>query len=146
LRGAEPSSELTLDVSALLDRAAAVTNDRVVGLISHGSAARGEASTSSDVDVLVIVEGGVPLTRDAYRRWDAEGADANDSNIDAHFVHLPEDPRSAGGVWCEAAIDGVVLADSRGLVARALRDVRRAISEGRLVRKTAHGQPYWTAA
>lgn len=94
-----------------------------------------------------VVNRDLPLTRELYRRWDDEsGGPADGQVLDAHFVHLPGSTDRIGGVWCEAAIEGVVLADTGGRVSRALRDVRRAIGEGRLVRRRAHGQPYWTAA
>lgn len=138
---------LPVDVPGILERAsAAVSNDGVLGLVVHGSVARGEASTSSDVDVLIVVDDGVPLTRALYRRWDDGPQGHGERPIDVHFVHLPPAPDRAGSVWCEAAIEGIVLADATGRIWRALRDVRRAISEGRLVRRSVHGQPYWTAA
>jgi hypothetical protein len=95
--------------------------------------------------VLVVVDRQLPLSRQLYRQWDAPSP-AEDEVLDVHFVHLPERPDQAGGVWCEVAIEGTVLADTTGAVGRAIVDVRRAIGEGRLVRKRAHGQPYWTAA
>ena len=42
----------------------------LVGIIVHGSSARGEARTTSDVDVLVVVDLALALTRALYRRWD----------------------------------------------------------------------------
>lgn len=38
--------------------------DRLLGLILHGSEARGEAEEDSDVDLLVLLEGPVELGRD----------------------------------------------------------------------------------
>ena len=136
-----------LDVRGLAARARRVVGEHFVGLIVHGSMARGEPSTSSDVDVLVVVDRALSLTRDLYRQWDAEQGETSGVLLDVHFVQLPESADRAGSVWCEAAIEGTVLADdTEGRVARTLRDVRRTIGEGRLVRKRAHGQPYWTAA
>jgi hypothetical protein len=66
--------------------------------------------------------------------------------VDAHFVHLPDSTRGPGSLWCELAVEGVVLDDRTGAVSAMLIDVRRAIAHGRFVRKTAHGQPYWTEA
>jgi predicted nucleotidyltransferase len=132
-----------LDVRA---RAAAVAGERVVGIIVHGSWARGEALTTSDVDVLVVVERQLALTRALYRTWDREPVEWDGRAVDAHFVHLPEHPHRAGGVWCEAAIDGEVIADLDGRIEETLGAIRRAIAEGHLVRKQIHGQPYWTVA
>jgi len=147
LRAGSGAPDVQVDVGAVVERARRIAGPHVVGVIAHGSRVRNDASTSSDVDVLIVVDRDLPLTRELYRRWDDEGGDTGSGQVlDAHFVHLPESADRAGGVWCEAAIEGVVLADASGRVSRALREVRRAISEGRLVRRRAHGQPYWTAA
>lgn len=147
LRAGDGPVDTGVDVGAVIDRARRIAGAHVLGVIVHGSRVRGDASTSSDIDVLIVVDRDLPLTRELYRRWDDEGGDPGDGQVlDAHFIHLPDSTDQVGGVWCEAAIEGVVLADATGRVSRALRDVRRAISEGRLVRRRAHGQPYWTAA
>jgi hypothetical protein len=142
----EPPSVTRIDIGAIVEPAVRVAGGHFVGLIAHGSTVRGEASTSSDVDVLVVVDRGLPLTRDVYREWDIANHERRGSRLDAHFIHLPERPSRAASVWCEAAIEGVVLVDVDGRVEQTLREVRRAIGEGRLVRKRAHGQPYWAAA
>jgi hypothetical protein len=49
-------------------------------------------------------------------------------------------------VWLGAALDGVVVLDPDGRIARHLGRVRREIAAGTRVRRRAHGQPYWTAA
>ncbi|MGD9902224.1 MAG: toxin-antitoxin system HicB family antitoxin [Vicinamibacterales bacterium] len=131
---------------AIRARAEAVSGTRLVGIIVHGSWARGDAGTASDVDVLVVVEPALPLTRALYRAWDGKALSWAGRHVDAHFVHLPADPERAGGVWCEAAVDGIVLHDPEGRVEPVLRRIRRAIADRRLVRKRVHGQPYWTEA
>ncbi|MGE0359906.1 MAG: nucleotidyltransferase domain-containing protein [Vicinamibacterales bacterium] len=131
---------------AIRAQAERVVGARLVGLVVHGSFARGEAGTASDVDVLVVVEPSQALTRALYRTWDDEPLSWAGRPVDAHFVHLPAEPDRAGGVWCEAAVDGVVLHDPEGRVEPVLRRIRRAIADRRLVRKRVHGQPYWTEA
>jgi hypothetical protein len=49
-------------------------------------------------------------------------------------------------VWLEAALDGIVVLDRDGRIARHLGRVRRDIATGVRVRRRAHGQPYWTVA
>jgi hypothetical protein len=49
------------------------------------------------------------------------------------------------GLWAEAALDGVVLFERGLVVSKRLAAVRRDIVAGRLVRRLAHGQPYWAA-
>lgn len=131
-------------VHAVASRAMAAVPGRLVGVVLHGSFARGEARQSSDVDVLVVVEPSVPLTRTLYRAWDVAPLEWEGRAVDVHFVHLPADPTSPGSVWCEAAIEGQVVGDPDGRIADVLRQIRRGIAEGKLVRKHAHGQPYWT--
>jgi hypothetical protein len=47
-------------------------------------------------------------------------------------------------VWAEAAIDGIVLFERGMRITEHLIRVRREIAAGRIVRRVAHGQPYWT--
>lgn len=132
-----------LEVSAL---AQVVAGAQLIGLVMHGSWARGEMRAASDVDVLVVVEADLALTRALYRQWDEVSLSWQGRAVDAHFLHLPANPDRAGGVWCEAAVDGIVLSDRDGRIEETLRRIRRAVADGRLVRKHAHGQPYWTVA
>jgi hypothetical protein len=120
--------------------------DGLVGVLVYGSFVRGDATSASDVDLLVVVSPSVPLTRALYRTWDTAPPLWAGRTMDPHFVHLPRDGRTVAGAWCEAAIDGVVLFERDGVVTRHLVAVRGAIASGRLVRRSAHGQPYWTVA
>lgn len=133
------------DAGPTLDLARHLVGAGYLGAIVHGSWARGEARDGSDIDVLVVVDRQVTLSRRLYATWDAIPVSGDGPAIDVHFVQLPDGARP-GAVWCEAALDGVVLDDPRDLLCRALYDVRRAIAEGRVVRRTAHGQSYWTTA
>jgi len=133
-------------VAAVLASASAVAGTHLLGIIAHGSWVRGEARDSSDVDVMVVVEPSMPLTRDLYRTWDVAAPTWDGRTVDAHFVHPPPQRGRASSVWCELAVEGLLLSDRDGTLSAALVDVRRAIAHGRLVRKTAHGQPYWTEA
>ncbi len=126
-------------------RAAAVGGNALLGVIVYGSWARGSAAAESDVDVLMILDRGRPLDRGLYRDWDSAPVTWGDRAVDPHFVHLPADGR-ATGLWGEAAIDGVLLFEAGTRVSSTLAQVRRDIVAGRLVRRMAHGQPYWVAA
>jgi len=130
--------------SAVVERAAELFGEDLVAVIAFGSWARGEAMASSDVDVLVVVEARAPLTRALYRRWDERPLAWEGRPVEPHFVHLREVGASAGGLWAEAAIDGIVLFERGTRVSERLVAVRRDIVAGRLVRRTAHGQPYWS--
>jgi predicted nucleotidyltransferase len=131
--------------AAIVTAAAALVGDALVAVVVYGSWARGEAAAGSDVDVLVVVEPRVALTRALYRKWDESPVRWRGRTIDPHFVHPPGD-RVAGGVWGEVAVDGVVLFERDWRLSAELARIRRDIAAGRLVRRFVHGQPYWTAA
>ena len=59
---------------------------------------------------------------------------------------LPAADAEPGPVWLEAAVDGVVVFDRDGRIARHLGRVRGALASGAVERRSAHGQPYWTRA
>jgi hypothetical protein len=141
-----PASPVVADESAIavLRRAQDTAGDALVGVILHGSWARGDVGPASDVDVLVVVEPRLRLTRTLYRVWDEAPVTWHGRMVDPHFVHPPADV--VGGAWGEVAIDGLVLFERDLRLSRALAGIRRAIASGTLVRRVVHGQPYWTAA
>lgn len=145
-RLAVPGPACLIDEGAqrVVDRALELFGERLAGVVVYGSFARGGASPASDVDLLVVLTAAVPVTRDLYRQWDAEPVLWGRRSVDPHFVCLPEDGRQPSGAWCEAAVDGIVLFERDGAVTRHLSAVRGSIADGRLVRRSVHGQPYWT--
>ena len=146
LAGPEPLAVGHPMALAVYQHAAEVGGARLAGIIVHGSWVRAQARTSSDIDVLVVVDSGLSLTRALYRAWDKTPLAWEGRSVDAHFIHFPSSPDRASGVWCEAATDGLLFYDRDGRVDETLRRIRREIADGRLVRKHAHGQPYWTVA
>ena len=129
--------------TTVVDRAAELFGEGLLGVLAYGSWVRGEATEASDVDVLVVVDANAPLTRALYRQWDAQPMTWEGRPLELHFVRLRRRDAPATGLWAEAALDGIVLFE-RGLVVSArLAAVRRDIVAGRLVRRLVHGQPYW---
>jgi hypothetical protein len=63
-----------------------------------------------------------------------------------HFVHLPDASRTVLGLWAEVAVDGIVLFARSLELPRRLVRIREDIAAGRIVRRLAHGQPYWVEA
>lgn len=138
-----PLAELQLGPAAgLVQRAVEIHGAELIGIVAFGSWARGEAGPQSDVDVLVVLAELRPLSRALYQPWDTAPLSWDAHALQVHLVHLPQ-PGAAGSVWAEAAIDGIVLFERALAVSRRLADIRRDIAEGRLVRRTLHGQPYW---
>ncbi len=146
-RLAAPGAAAAADQSAaaLVIAAATLVGDRLAGIVVYGSWARGEAAAGSDVDVLVVVDRSVALTRSLYRAWDRSPATWHGRAVDAHFAHLPAGDVE-GGLWGEVAVEGVVLFERDWRLSAALVQIRRQNAEGRLVRRFVHGQPYWTVA
>ena len=113
------------------------------GILLFGSTARGEGREGSDIDLMIVVGSELPLTRALYERWDQGISGASSSRLSPHFVHLPGREMEAGSLWYEAAMDGIVLFDREGRIARLLRTIRRSMAEGKLRRKSVYGHPYW---
>jgi len=119
----------------------------LVGVVLFGSAARGDATEDSDIDLLLVMTPQVKIIRDLYRLWEqfCRGyAGAQDvRGISPHFVSLPDSVREAGGLWYEAAVDGVGLWEHDRQVSRFLGSVRIAMAQGQIRRRMLHGSPYW---
>jgi predicted nucleotidyltransferase len=131
---------------ATVRRALAVFGDHLVGVVAYGSWARGEMVETSDVDLLVVLDRSLPVTRDLYRAWDAAPLRWNDHPVEPHFVHVPDERARVSGTWAEAATDGIVLFE-RGLeLSRLLVRIRGRILSRHLERREVQGQPYWVEA
>lgn len=115
-------------------------------IVLFGSAARGEAWASSDLDLLLVLRPGHRLVRELYTRWDTFagelGAKWRD-RVSPHFVRLPSRPEEAGGLWLEVALDGVILWDADLAAARFLASLRRFIAARGAERRWTQGVPYW---
>lgn len=133
------------ELQAAVVRALHLLGEALLGVVIHGSWARGEAHDGSDVDLLLVVGDGAAIDRELYRRWDTDGALAIDGRrADAHFARLPSDEERVTPFWAEIATDGFVAFERERRVSLRLARIRGRIAAGRLVRRTVHGQPYWT--
>jgi hypothetical protein len=143
-RLAAPAAERASDAPAVVAWASDEFGDALCGVVVYGSWARGEATSESDVDVLVVLDASVALTRDIYRKCDRASLSWDNHPVQIQIVRMPDARRVAGGLWPEIALDGIVLFERDFELSRRLVAIRCAIADGRLVRRTAHGQPYWT--
>jgi predicted nucleotidyltransferase len=132
--------------SRAVERAARLFGDRLIGIAAFGSWARGEAVKGSDVDILVVLDPGMTLNRELYRRWDEAPVVWGQRVVEPHFVHLPPRRETVAGIWAEVALDGIVLFETGLRLSTRLVLVRQDIVSGRIVRHLAHGQPYWVEA
>lgn len=117
--------------------------DRLETIVLFGSKARGEAWQDSDVDLLLVLRRGYPLTRACYTEWDQNLSALTDMQISPQFVQFPTQTENVGGLWLEVAIDGRVLWDPAGEVTRVMSRLRNDILSGRWRRRNIHGQGYW---
>lgn len=131
----------------LVERLVEHWGSSMVGIVLFGSAARGEATSASDIDLLLVFEPGTELSRQLYAEWDELLENhlqvLPTREISPQLVCLPATPAEAGGLWYEVAIEGIVLWE-RGLrISRFLCSVREALARGEIMRRTVHGTPYW---
>jgi len=122
-------------------RALETLGDEIQGLVLFGSFARGRETANSDIDLLVVVTGSVPLDRDVYSRWQLGKCSGRE--VAPLFVHIPAEGERIGGLWFEAAFDGIVLFDRDLRLSRFLSQVRNLVASGRVRRMMTHGHPYW---
>lgn len=143
---AAPTSRLEPPIPELLERAERQFAGQLVGLIGFGSWARDAMTAASDVDVLVVVEEPVEVTRALYHPWDAQPLRWRTHLLEPHIVRMPGAGARVSGVWAEAAVDGVVLYDRDLRVSKRLVEIRHRILAGEIVRRSVHGQSYWVEA
>ncbi|MEJ2078726.1 MAG: toxin-antitoxin system HicB family antitoxin [Acidobacteriota bacterium] len=139
-------SPLGAGASQAVAFAAALLGGSLVGVLVFGSWARAESRRESDIDLLIVADDSVEITRELYRQWDASPVHWDDHPVEPHFVHLPPFGGKPTPFWAEVAVDGIVLfSRSLDLPAR-LGQIRRDIASGCIVRRVVHGQPYWVEA
>jgi predicted nucleotidyltransferase len=139
-RELEPGRELGSADPGWLRAVHELLGDSLQGVLLFGSVARDESRSDSDIDLLVVVKPEVPLSRRLYSRWDES---MTDDRHNPHFVHLPASAATAGSLWLEAAVDGIVLFDRDARIGRFLGRLRRGIASGKVRRGVAYGHPYW---
>lgn len=131
----------------LLNKISLQWSDDLVGLILFGSVARAEAGEHSDIDLLLAMQPETPITRSLYSRWEAfcreHGGMGDLERISPHFANLPRSVSEAGGLWYEAALEGIVLWERDRSLSRFIRSVREAMAHGRIRRRLLYGSPYW---
>lgn len=132
--------------AAAVEHAASLFGEALMGVVLFGSWARDELFTGSDVDILVVIDDRVRITRDLYRHWDKSPLSWGGRVVEPHFVHATAADRRVTGLWAEVAVDGVVLFDRGYELSRQLTRLRRDIVAGRIVCRRVHGQTYWVQA
>jgi predicted nucleotidyltransferase len=135
------------EASAVVRRAASIAGAQLAGVVAFGSWARGEATADSDMDVLVVVDGALAVTRELYHRWDAAPRLLWERRVvEPHFVRLPEPDARISGLWAEVAIDGIVVFERGFELSQRLSSIRSRIAAGEVKCRWAKGHRYWVAA
>ena len=134
------------EAAGVVLRASVIAGARLAGLVVFGSSARGEAGETSDVDVLIVLDPEVPITRELYRRWDTVPLRWDGREVEPHFARLPDPEARISGLWAEVAVDGVVLFERELDLSRRLARIRSRIVGGEVTRRWSNGRSYWVAA
>lgn len=144
-RLAAPLNDATLAApfAEAVGRAADLFGEALLGVVLFGSLARAEQRADSDVDLLVVLEPSVPLTRALYRPWDERPLTWSGRRVEPHLVRLPGSGSRLTPFWAEIALDALVLFERGLAISRRLAAMRRELLAGRLERRTTHGRPYW---
>ncbi len=138
-----PQQENSQLVRLILEKTAAIVGSDLAGLVLFGSWARGDHHANSDIDILVVIKESITLSPRLYRQWDESPLRYNEHVVEPQFVHLPPTNKVVGGIWAEAALDGVVIVEHDLTISRKLMEIRKNIAEGRLERKSVQGHNYW---
>lgn len=115
----------------------------VVGIVVYGSWSRGELADTSDIDLLVVLDADVPITRRHYQKWDTAQVCWAARSVDVQLVHLPASGAEISGTWAEVATEGIILWERDCDVLRRLIEIRQRIAAEEIVRHSVSGQPYW---
>jgi predicted nucleotidyltransferase len=144
---AAPGVSVTEPANTIVSRALELFGAALVGLVAYGSWSRDEQVAGSDLDVLIVLEPIVPITRELYRIWDeAPPVHWDGHRVEPHYVHPVRPGQQVTGTWAEAAVDGIVLYERGFEVSKRLVSLRGRIADGAVTRHRAHGQPYWVGA
>ncbi len=118
-----------------------IFSDSLKSIILFGSYARGDHTSESDIDILLVLDKKVKITRKLYSQFDEVSSFSDKVSI--HFVTVPDIADSLSGLWCEIALEGIVLFDRDLYVSRLLIVLRKRIMEGEYESKFSHGHRYW---
>lgn len=115
----------------------------VVGIAAFGSQVSGTATASSDLDILIVLDAHIPLSRSFYSWWDEAVPQKNGGEINPQFVHLPKETKEAGGIWLEAALVLHIFWERGRKLSSFIARLKELISSDLVRRYWLNGQPYW---
>ncbi len=113
------------------------------GTALFGSYATGDATSASDIDLLIVLNGGTPVERNLYKWWDDNVIWNDGATLNPHFVNIPDDAEQAGGLWLEVATSGRILYENGSALTDLFKKIKGLLDEGRVRRYTSNGHSYW---
>ncbi|MEM3568695.1 MAG: nucleotidyltransferase domain-containing protein [Thermoproteota archaeon] len=140
-------------VSKLLEILLFLFGDRLVSLILYGSVARGEAKRSSDLDLLIIIEG-LPESRlDRNKIFDQIenllSKDLEDLHASGYHVTLspilktPEEAKKISSLYLDMVEDAVIVYDKNGFFKSILARLSKKLKELGAERVWVGKKWYW---
>lgn len=117
--------------------------NQLQALAVFGSQIQGRASSSSDLDLLIVLKSSAPIQRGLYQWWEETIPKIQSFELSPHFVNLPKHLPEAGGFWFEIALHSVVLYQKKKSLSRWLVRVKELIDSGVVQRQWSNGHPYW---
>jgi predicted nucleotidyltransferase len=134
------------EFGAVVAEAISQLGPELVAVAVFGSYARGTFGADSDVDMLLVVSDSVRVDRSLYAPWDELELRIEGHRVEPHYVRMRAPGDALSGFWAEVALDGMPVYDPSLDLTRELVRIRRAILSGVLVRRSAGGRSWWTAA
>lgn len=117
--------------------------ENLLAVLVFGSSVRGEAKATSDIDVLIVLDSSVTISRSIYSDWDNQILPKISDKYSPQFVHLPVQAEAAGSLWLEVALEGEFVFEKAPEVRRFVFLLKTLIAAGEFMRKLSHGHPYW---
>ena len=112
-----------------------------IAIIKFGSSVRGEETSSSDIDLLIVLSSNQSISRELYKSWD-QNIPSRFHTYSPQFVHLPNMKR-IGGLWLEVALEGEILYWVGKHFKYEIFEIKNKIASGEYQRNWSYGQPYW---
>lgn len=117
--------------------------NHLLGIVAFGSQVTHEATETSDIDFLLILDETVEITRSLYRWWDEGIKFSGESVVNPHFVTFPANLEEVSGIWFEVAEHHIILYQQGKRIEKLFKNLSDMIDRGVVRRLISNGHPYW---
>lgn len=142
LAAAETKPDDFIKFDPVIEKLKSRFKDKLIGVALFGSQVKGEATASSDIDMLVVLDDSVSLNRALYSWWDSEMV-WNDGELNPHFILYPKDIQCVGGLWFEVALSGKIIYQKDIIIDQLFSKLKKFVADGGARRYISNGHPYW---